>query len=227
MSIRSVLDAEKLAAILPDYGAAKAEDLFALIGYGKISAKQILVRIAPDGATLPAEDESRITSVVKRVLGLGSDAKLKVRGFDDLLVYRAKCCNPIRGEEIIGYITRGKGVAVHSKNCPNVQNLLYDAARKIEVEWAGVAPQAEAYAVPLTIVSENRAGILAQIAAVVAEVGSNIVHVEAKTADERGTIDLVVEIPDMKHLERVLSSIRRIDGVYEVIRTTRTVNQAK
>jgi GTP pyrophosphokinase len=118
-------------------------------------------------------------------------------------------------------------VAVHSKNCPNVQNLLYDAARKIEVEWAGVAPQAEAYAVPLTIVSENRAGILAQIAAVVAEVGSNIVHVEAKTADERGTIDLVVEIPDMKHLERVLSSIRRIDGVYEVIRSTRTVNQAK
>jgi GTP pyrophosphokinase len=198
MSIRSVLDAEKLAAILPDYGASKAEDLLALIGYGKISAKQILVRIAPDGAdTLPAEDESRITSVVKRVLGLGSDAKLKVRGFDDLLVYRAKCCNPIRGEEIIGYITRGKGVAVHSKNCPNVQNLLYDAARKIEVEWAGVAPQAEAYAVPLTIVSENRAGILAQIAAVVAEVGSNIVHVEAKTADERGTIDLVVEIPDM------------------------------
>jgi GTP pyrophosphokinase len=228
MSIRSVLDAEKLAAILPDYGASKAEDLLALIGYGKISAKQILVRIAPDGAdTLPAEDESRITSVVKRVLGLGSDAKLKVRGFDDLLVYRAKCCNPIRGEEIIGYITRGKGVAVHSKNCPNVQNLLYDAARKIEVEWAGVAPQAEAYAVPLTIVSENRAGILAQIAAVVAEVGSNIVHVEAKTADERGTIDLVVEIPDMKHLERVLSSIRRIDGVYEVIRSTRTVNQAK
>jgi GTP pyrophosphokinase len=186
------------------------------------------VRIAPDGAdALPAEGESRITSVVKRVLGLGSDAKLKVRGFDDLLVYRAKCCNPIRGEEIIGYITRGKGVAVHSKNCPNVQNLLYDAARKIEVEWAGVAPQAEAYAVPLTIVSENRAGILAQIAAVVAEVGSNIVHVEAKTADERGTIDLVVEIPDMKHLERVLSSIRRIDGVYEVIRTTRIVNQAK
>jgi GTP pyrophosphokinase len=228
MSIRSVMDADKLAAILPDYGASKAEDLLALIGYGKISAKQILVRIAPDGAdTLPAEDESRITSVVKRVLGLGSDAKLKVRGFDDLLVYRAKCCNPIRGEEIIGYITRGKGVAVHSKNCPNVQNLLYDAARKIEVEWAGVAPQAEAYAVPLTIVSENRAGILAQIAAVVAEVGSNIVHVEAKTADERGTIDLVVEIPDMKHLERVLSSIRRIDGVYEVIRTTRTMNQAK
>jgi len=228
MSIRGVLDGEKLAALLPDYGASKPEDLLALIGYGKISAKQILVRVAPDGEdTVRAADESKITSVVKRVLGLGSDAKLKVRGFDDLLVYRAKCCNPIRGEEIIGYITRGKGVAVHSKSCPNVQNLLYDAARKIEVEWAGSAPLAEAYAVPLTIVTENRTGMLAEIAAVVAEVGSNIVHVEARTADVRGTIDLVVEIPDMKHLERVLASIRRIDGVYEVTRSTRTVNQAK
>jgi len=228
MSVRSVLEGEKLASILPDYGASKPEDLLALIGYGKISAKQILIRLAPDGAeTVPAEDESRITSVVKRVLGLGSDAKLKVRGFDDLLVYRAKCCNPIRGEQIIGYITRGKGVAVHSKNCPNVQNLLYDAARKIEVEWAGTAPLAEAYAVPLTIITANRTGVLAEIAAVVAEVGSNIVHVEARTADERGTIDLVVEIPDMKHLERVLASIRRIDGVYEVTRSSRPVNQAR
>jgi len=228
MSIRSVLEGEKLAALLPDYGASKPEDLLTLIGYGKISAKQILVRVAPDGAdSSPVEDESRIASVVKRVLGLGTDAKLKVKGFDDLLVYRAKCCNPIRGEEIIGYITRGKGVAVHSKKCPNVQNLLYDAARKIEVEWAGTAPAAEAYAVPLTIVTENRTGMLAEIAAAVADVGSNIVHVEAKTADERGTIDLVVEIPDMKHLERVLASIRRLDGVFEITRSSRTVNQAR
>ncbi len=225
MNIRGILDGEALAALLPDYGATKPEDLLALIGYGKMSAKQVLVRLAPAGAdNVPVEDESRITSVVKRVLGLGSDAKLKVRGFDDLLVYRAKCCNPIRGEEIIGYITRGKGVAVHSKNCPNVQNLLYDAARKIEVEWAGAAPAAEAYAVPVTITTENRTGMLAEIAAVVAEVGSNIVHVEARTADEHGTIELVVEIPDMKHLERVLASIRRLDGVYEVIRSTRAVN---
>jgi uncharacterized protein with ACT and thioredoxin-like domain len=86
---------------------------------------------------------------------------------------------------------------------------------------------AEAYAVPLTIATENRTGMLAEIAAVVAEVGSNIVHVEARTADEHGTIELVVEIPDMKHLERVLNSLRRIDGVFEVTRSTRTVNQAR
>jgi len=227
MNLRDVLESEKLAALLPDYGASKADDLLSAIGYGKISARQILVRIAPDGAETAAEDESRITSVVKRVLGIGADAKLTVKGFDDLLVYRAKCCNPIRGEEIIGYITRGKGVAVHSKSCSNVQNLLYDADRKIEVEWGGVSPAAEAYAVPLTIVTEDRTGMLAEIAAVVADVGSNIVNVEARTEDERGTIDLVVEIPDMKRLERVIASIRRIAGVYDVTRSARTVPQTK
>ena len=167
------------------------------------------------------------TPVVKRVLGLGTDAKLQVKGFDDLLVYRAKCCNPIRGEEVIGYITRGKGVAVHSKNCPNVQNLLYDADRKIEVEWAGTAPSAEAYAVPLTILTEDRPGMLAGIAAAISEVKSNILNVEARTADEQGTIDITVEIPDMKHLERVIASIKKLDGVYDVARSTRVVNPTR
>jgi guanosine-3',5'-bis(diphosphate) 3'-pyrophosphohydrolase len=228
MNGRDLLVNDKLLAILPDYGASKVEDLLSFLGYGKISAKQILLRVVPDGATeTPPEDESRITSAVKRVLGLGTDAKLKVKGFDDLLVYRAKCCNPIRGEEVIGYITRGKGVAVHSKNCPNVQNLMYDAARKIEVEWAGVAPTTEAYSVPLTIETEDRTGMLAEIAAAVADVGSNIVNVEARTANERGLIDLVVDIPDMKHLERVIGSIRKLDGVYDVTRSTRAVNQMK
>ena len=112
-------------------------------------------------------------------------------------------------------------MAVHSKNCPNVQNLLYDAARKIEVEWAGVAPQAEAYAVPLTILSENRTGILAQIAAVVAEVGSNIVHVEAKTVDERGTIDLPFAILK-KELDDIvtLNEDELAEGVRLALRAT-------
>jgi len=173
------------------------------------------------------EEESKITSVVKRVFGLGTDAKLQVKGFDDLLVYRAKCCNPIRGEEVIGYITRGKGVAVHSKNCPNVQNLLYDADRKVDVVWAGAAPAAESYAVPLTIVTEDRPGMLAEIAAAISDVKANILNVEARTADERGTIDITVEIPDMKHLERVIMSIKKIDGVYDVSRSTKTLNIAR
>jgi GTP pyrophosphokinase len=222
-SIRDILDNDKLQVLLQDQGASRIDDLLSSIGYGKLSARQVLSRLSPDGLKEPVEEESRIGAAVKRVLGIGVEAKLKVKGFDDLLVYRAKCCNPIRGEEIIGYITRGKGVAVHSKKCPNVQNLLYDADRKIEVEWAGAVPTAEAYAVPLTIITEDRQGMLAEIAAVVSEIKSNILNVEARTSEQRGTIDMTVEIPDMKHLERVIASIRKIDGVYDVTRSARTV----
>jgi GTP pyrophosphokinase len=224
---KELIVGDAMQTLLAEYGSSKVEDLLSAIGYGKVSAKQIIARLSPDGLKETPEEESTITSVVKRVLGIGGDAKLQVRGFDDLLVYRAKCCNPIRGEEVIGYITRGKGVAVHSKNCPNVQNLLYEPDRKIEVEWATTAPSAEAYAVPLTILTEDRPGMLAEIAAAISEVRSNILNVEARTADERGTIDITVEIPDMKHLERVIASVRKIDGVYDVARSTRTVNTAR
>jgi GTP pyrophosphokinase len=225
---KELIESDRMEAMLSEYGSTKVEDLLSAIGYGKISAKQIISRLSPDGLKEAAvAEESRLTSVVKRVLGIGSDAKLQVRGFDDLLVYRAKCCNPIRGEEVIGYITRGKGVAVHSKNCPNVQNLMYESDRKIEVEWAHAAPSAEAYAVPLTILTEDRPGMLAEIAAAISEVKSNILNVEARTSDERGTIDITVEIPDMKHLERVIASVKKIDGVYDVTRSTRTVNTAR
>jgi GTP diphosphokinase / guanosine-3',5'-bis(diphosphate) 3'-diphosphatase len=225
---KELLMSEQMVALLSEYGSSKVEDLLSAIGYGKVSAKQVISRLSPDGLKeSPVEEESMITSVVKRVLGIGGEAKLQVKGFDDLLVYRAKCCNPIRGEEVIGYITRGKGVAVHSKNCPNVQNLLYEPDRKIEVEWASTAPSAEAYAVPLTILTEDRPGMLAEIAAAISEVRSNILNVEARTADERGMIDITVEIPDMKHLERVISSVKKIDGVYDVTRSTRTVNTAR
>jgi GTP pyrophosphokinase len=228
IQVRDALAGSGVEKLLSDYGVRGVDDLFAGIGYGKISAKQVLARLAPEKASgeAPPEAESRIAAVVKRVLGLGKDAKLKVKGFDDLLVYRAKCCNPIRGEDVIGYITRGKGVAVHSKSCPNVQNLMYDAARKIEVEWAGAAPT-EAYAVSLTVITEDRTGMLAAIAANVAENGANIVNLDARTADERGTIDLVVEIPDMKGLERVIAAIRGIDGVYDVTRSSRSPVQVR
>jgi GTP pyrophosphokinase len=227
-SVKVLLAGEEMQALLDEHSWSKVEDLLAAIGYGKVSAKQIISRLSPEELkeTVP-EEESMITSVVKRVLGIGNDAKLQVKGFDDLLVYRAKCCNPIRGEEVIGYITRGKGVAVHSKNCPNVQNLLYEPDRKIEVEWATTSLSAEAYAVPLTILTEDRPGMLAEIAAAISDVRSNILNVEARTADERGTIDITVEIPDMKHLERVIASVKKIDGVYDVTRSTKAVNTAR
>ncbi|HEX5482119.1 MAG TPA: ACT domain-containing protein, partial [Terriglobia bacterium] len=127
-----------------------------------------------------------------------------------------KCCNPIRGEEIVGYVTRGKGIAVHSRSCPNVQNLLYDAERRMEVEWAG--PKQGLYPVKLTLDTADRQGLLAEVTSMISGVDSNILNIEARTGDERASIDVTLNIVDMQHLNRIVSSLRRIDGVYQVRR---------
>ena len=157
------------------------------------------------------------------MLGAG-DEKIKVRGFDDLMVFRARCCNPIRGEKIVGYITRGKGVSVHSATCPNVVNLLYDPERRIEVEWdkAAAADVASRYIVKLTMEVEDRKGVLAAVSAKIAGINTNIKNMEARTDDDKhAQIDVTVEIDDLKHLEKVIKSLRAVKGVLGVERAAR------
>ena len=140
ISLKDIKEADWQRAA-SEYGLGRPDDLMAGIGYGKYSARQVLAKFAPAGAEPMSDSEEQaanqgFTSVVRRVFGGDSNA-IVVRGQGDLLVYRAKCCNPIRGEAIVGYVTRGKGVAVHSINCPNVTNLLYEPERRIDVLWAG------------------------------------------------------------------------------------------
>src|SRR2546425_219836 len=198
-----------------EYGCSQADDLSAGIGFGKFSARQILAKLVPS-ARLEAGQPSRLSSAVQHALGLARDAAIQVHGHDDLLVYRSKCCNPIRGEEIVGYITRGRGIAVHSKTCPNVQNLLYDSERRIEVEWAG--PKYTVYPVKLTLFTADRQGLLADVTSVISGVHSNIQNIEARTGDNQASIDVTVDIVDLKHLEKIVSSLKRIEGVYQVER---------
>jgi GTP pyrophosphokinase len=162
--------------------------------------------------------DGSVAAVVRRVFGAGED-KIKVHGVDDLMVFRARCCSPIRGESIVGYITRGKGVSVHSAACPNVTNLLYDPERRIDVEWDGEADAAR-YIVRLTMQVEDRKGILADVSSKIAGINTNITNVEARGAgdDHRGRIDMTVEIRDVKHLEKVIKSLRGVEGVLDVER---------
>jgi GTP pyrophosphokinase len=207
-----------LAAIASEHGLQRAEDVLAAVGYGKLTARTLLQRIVGDEALREKAPDGALTSVVKRVLGTGGDQKIKVRGVDDLMVFRARCCNPIRGERIVGYITRGKGVSVHSATCPNVVNLLYDPERRIEVEWDKSA-DASPYTVRLTISVADRRGILADVSSRVADIDTNIRDIEATVdADHRGSIRMTVEINDMKHLEKVMRSIKNIEGVLAVER---------
>jgi GTP pyrophosphokinase len=222
-------DFDKVAT---EYGLGTEAELLAGVGFGKYSARQVLNKLEP-GSTMTAEPvpESgvgnaigQMSEAVKRVFfGKGADS-LQVEGQDDLLVYRARCCNPIRGEEIIGYVTRGKGVAVHARNCPNVQNLLYESDRRIQVEWApsqtdaGMA-KAQTYPVKLTVICDDRAGMLKEFTAIISEDGTNIRSMDSKAApDGSAVVDFVVETVDVRHLNRLVQNLRRVPGVRDVQR---------
>ena len=217
----TVLESTELSKFASEYGARTSEELLAHIGYGKLSARTVLQKSVPAELKEKAP-ESTVISVVKRVFqpGTGAD-KIKVRGTDDVMVFRAKCCNPIRGEKIVGYITRGKGVSVHSAGCPNVLNLMFDPERRIDVEWdqaAGDAP----YIVRLTMQVEDRKGMLAEISAKVSDINTNITNMQARTGeDQQARIDMTVEIRDLKHLDKVIKSIKGVQGVIGVERTAR------
>ncbi|MCI0657999.1 MAG: bifunctional (p)ppGpp synthetase/guanosine-3',5'-bis(diphosphate) 3'-pyrophosphohydrolase [Acidobacteria bacterium] len=205
----------KLAEALNTLGFPSLDDYYAAVAYGKVSVKQLVGHLVPD-TEWKEPTESKITTVVKKALGLSGTA-VKVRGLDDVMVYLAKCCGPIRGEPIVGYITRGKGVSVHSQRCPNVERLLYDPERKIEVAWAG-SKEAK-FQVRLNITSEDRQGVLARVTSAIADEKSNISDVSAKTYEgKHGQIILTLDISDLDHLERIVKRLRGIQGVRQVER---------
>jgi GTP pyrophosphokinase len=226
VALKDIKD-EEFARVAQDYGLSATPDLMAGIGYGKFSARQVLGRVAPQGAIdgTPAPEgaiDSGLTGVIKRVFGGGDNGAITVRGHGDLMVYRARCCNPIRGEQIVGYITRGKGVAVHSTSCPNVTNLLYEPERRIEVNWATKKDEKLSkpgtYPVKITVYCDDRAGLLKNLTAVISDDNTNIRNLDVRTSEAQAYVDVVVDIEDVKHLERVTQDLRKVAGVREVQR---------
>jgi GTP pyrophosphokinase len=213
----------QMESVAGEYGYSRIEDLQAALGWGKFSARQVIIKLAPESAppepapapaTAPGSSDQP-----QHWQDPGKDYVIQVKGVDDLLTYRAKCCNPIRGEPIVGYITRGKGVAVHSRNCSNVQNLMYEAERRIEVEWARGA--GESFNVRLVINTDDRTGILAQLTQILYDEEISIRSVEARADDRRfdsATVEVTIEVRDKKQLERVVSTMRRVPGVRDIER---------
>ena len=203
--------------VASEYGCSRIEDLYADLGYGKWSARQVLAKATGQPLSGTAEEhQPKVAPTAKRMLGM-DDATIVVRGHDDLMVYRSKCCNPIPGDDIIGYVTRGRGIAVHSKTCPNVENLLYEADRRIAVEWAG-STQAD-FPVRLRIITEDRPGMLAAITNIISDTGANIRTFESGGDDNiRARIEVALDVRDRKQLEHIVAGIRRIPGVFDIER---------
>jgi len=212
----------EMKRVAGEYGYGRVEDLLAGIGYGKLIPRNVIAKYLGQEQfeQLDKQKESRLRSgvrAVKRLIRLGDDS-IVVRGVDDLMVTRARCCNPLHGEEIVGYVTRGKGVAVHTKRCKNVASLMVNRERIVDVEWAG-RPEKTAYAVKLLAVTENRTGMIAGITGAISDMKTGIRDARASVAnDEKGHIEVTVEVFDVKHLDKVINSIKGVPGVLDVER---------
>ncbi|MDY7095401.1 MAG: bifunctional (p)ppGpp synthetase/guanosine-3',5'-bis(diphosphate) 3'-pyrophosphohydrolase [Acidobacteriota bacterium] len=217
VSPKKVYDSEAMAEYLKQEGMASVEDLFGRIGFGKVAPKNVAAQVLTEAQlSEPAEEPGRLRRAVRKILPFGTGPIL-VKGQGDLLAYLAKCCSPVPGEDIVGYVTRGRGVSVHSADCPNVRNLLYNQDREIEVQWAKDGESR--YRVTVSIEATDEPGMLAKLTEVIAKLDSNIAHLEAETVEPGvGLIEVVVQVRDRKHLEKILKALRAIPGMTRVER---------
>ncbi|MEP7213967.1 MAG: bifunctional (p)ppGpp synthetase/guanosine-3',5'-bis(diphosphate) 3'-pyrophosphohydrolase [Acidobacteriota bacterium] len=214
----------EMKRIANEYGLGRPDDLLASIGYGKTLPRNVLAKFlgAEKFAELDPDQrkETRIQSgvkAVKKFIGMGEDA-IVVTGVDNLLTTRARCCNPLRGEDIIGYISLGKGIVVHNKRCKNVSQLMINKDRIVDVSWAKSEVE-EKQSIGLMVTTENRTGMLAGITNAIAEIKTGIRDARANVSrDGRGLIEVTIEVYDKKHLDRVIMAIEHVPGVIAVER---------
>jgi GTP diphosphokinase / guanosine-3',5'-bis(diphosphate) 3'-diphosphatase len=220
LSPREILENGKATEALKKLGFAAIDDFLAAVGYGKVVPHSLVAAIVPEDELKPRTD-GVVARVVRKAFGLG-ERRVKVKGMNDMMIILARCCNPVRGEEIVGYITRGKGVSVHSVQCPNVRSLMFDPERRIDVEWDSSGASGTLFDVKLALDVQDRQGLLAKIVSAVADEQANIRNVDAKTfegSDARVTI--VMAVSDRQQMEKVIAKVRKIAGVRDVERILR------
>jgi GTP pyrophosphokinase len=219
VNLKKVLEGEAFKEVLEAEGIAHVDELMSRIGFGKVSPRSFLSRVVP--AEQLVESESRpgmLEKAVNKILPFTGGGPIVVKGQDDLLAYLAKCCNPLPGEDIVGYVTRGRGVSVHSTDCPNVKNLWHHPERRIDVKWGKPKDKRELYLISVVLETEDRPGILAHLTEAIASQETNISHIEAETGTGRGVIQITLQVRDRRHLEKVLSRLRGVPGVLSVDR---------
>ena len=221
LPMKRLMSSEALSALGAQLHLDGVEAIYQAVGEGRVSTQSVLeklVAIADDESTAD-EDYGLSATTPHRMPTRSSESGVLVRGAPDILVKLAKCCTPVPGDEIYGFVTRGTGVSVHRTDCTNIGSLKDNPERMIEVEWAGT--KGAVFLVQIQIEALDRPGLLSDVTRVLSEHHVNILSATVHTSNERLAISrFVFEMGDVTHLERVLNSVRRIDAVYDVYRVT-------
>jgi GTP pyrophosphokinase len=199
---------------LADLGLKNIDDLLATVGYGKVTSGQVLSRLIPEEVKSETVKTSRFTKVFGKIRKKPASA-IKVQGLDDIMVRFAKCCNPLPGDPVVGFISRGRGVTVHVSDCPKV--LETDPLRRIDVEWEG--GKGATRPATIKIFSNDQKGVLASLSSAISQCEANIIRANAfSTAEGRGVVSFEVEVRDLDHLKQVMETARKVKGVHKVER---------
>lgn len=220
LPLQKLMSQESFAEVAAQLRYDDVSSLYAAVGEGHVSTQSVLEKVVALVRDVDEGDEPDLPIPVRsRPLPRSSDSGVLVRGAPDILVKLARCCTPVPGDQIVGFITRGSGVSVHQANCHNVQSLMREPERMIEVEWAPSSKSV--FLVQIQIEALDRAGLLSDVTRVLSEHHVNILSANVSTGTDRLALSrFVFEMGDTTHLDRVLNAVRRIDAVYDVYRVS-------
>lgn len=191
------------------------EDLLAAIGYGKVSAHMVTNKFAPEKPHVEPAPRKFFAKKAEKPEPRGSS--MKISGMDNMLIHLSKCCNPVPGDKVVGFITRGRGVSIHTADCPNIADLAFDRDRMVDVSWGDF--RISDHAVKISVRTQDRPGVLASVSSAISAAEANISHAEVSTGEDRqATLNFTIEIKDIEHLTRIMKSIEAVNGVMDVKR---------
>jgi GTP diphosphokinase / guanosine-3',5'-bis(diphosphate) 3'-diphosphatase len=190
--------------------------LLASIGQGDVNAMQVLRVLHPELDTAEPPKPNVFERFVDRVRG---PKGVRIQGVDGLMVRYAQCCQPVPGDPVVGYVTRGRGVSIHRGDCPNLLFLAHEPERRLEIDWQEA--EGERFLVRLVVEGHDRRGLYADIAAAVSSTGTDIRSMDLKSTDGKAIGSMLVEVENLGHLQRIMKATRKVKGITDVARRDR------
>jgi len=214
LKLGNLIKSGEIKKALDDLKQASLDDLISQVGFGRLSPRQVVnLFLAVD----EEKKEETITEKAKKKTDQTSPMGISLTGIDDVMVKFAKCCNPIPGDQIAGYISRGRGITVHDIHCPHIKKM--DGERVVDVQWS--VQEKNTYPVHIKVICDDRKGVLTEVSSVISSVDINISHAQVDTKDMIATCHFVIEVRDIKQLNKIISSIKQLKFVKSIERVSK------